>query len=64
MVGGVERTDRMNELGGVVFRKQNLWDPELGVGRTTSFSKSRKKEPWTDTDIVRFVSKKTDRILK
>lgn len=28
------------------------------------FSKSGKKETWIDTEIVKFVSKKRDRILK
>lgn len=37
MGGGVGRMDRdrMNELEGVVFREQSMWDPELGVRRTT-----------------------------
>ena len=64
MRDGVGKTDRMNELEGVVFGKQSVWDPEVGLGMTTSFSKTGKKETWTDTDIVRFVSKKRNRKLK
>lgn len=41
-----------------------MWDLEHGAGRTISFSKSGKKEPWMHPDIVKFVGKKRDRILK